>query len=79
MVSNPFAVLESAWNAAQPILNKSPILHGNSQHPQGSRIAQLDVGLLDQELGQLLLQPLQKNLPLINVFRHHIYWRLVIQ
>jgi hypothetical protein len=53
-------VLEDAWNAIQTTL-----LSRGKTHV--ARVSQLDAELLDQELVQLLLEPIRGALSLINV------------
>jgi hypothetical protein len=60
-------VLEDAWNTAQPRLKQIQAVAGKSRSRHAIRVTQLDAELLDQELVQLLLEPI---LALINVCYH---------
>jgi len=63
-------VLEDAWNAAQPRLKQIQAAFlsvRKSRSPHVTRVTKLDAELLDQELVQLLLEPIRGALSLINV------------
>ncbi|KAF8076535.1 peroxisomal biogenesis factor 2 [Lyophyllum atratum] len=59
---------EEAWNRAQPKLSaiRDTLNTRNSPDPRVIRVGQLDSELLDQELAQVLQEPLNKALHLIN-------------
>ncbi|PPQ83281.1 hypothetical protein CVT25_004020 [Psilocybe cyanescens] len=61
-------VLEEAWNHAQPRLSqiRTSLTTTDSGHPRIIRVGQLDSELLDQELAQLLQEPINKALSLIS-------------
>jgi peroxin-2 len=65
------AVLEQAWQAAVPKLTAIQSLLSSSKSPEQRivRVGQLDAELLDQELAQVLQEPIAKALSLISV-RH---------
>jgi peroxin-2 len=60
---------EQAWNNAQPALSsiQDSLSSSTSPDPRIIRVGQLDSELLDQELVQLLQDPLNKTLALVNV------------
>jgi peroxin-2 len=60
---------EQAWNNAQPALSliRDSLSSNTSPDPRIMRVGQLDSELLDQELVQLLQEPLNKTLALVNV------------
>lgn len=60
---------EEAWNAAQPRLSavRDALDTTASQSPRVIRIGKLDSELLDQELVQVLQEPIHKALSVINV------------
>ncbi|KZT12767.1 peroxisomal biogenesis factor 2 [Laetiporus sulphureus 93-53] len=59
---------QHAWEAAQPRLVqiKDSLVSSTSPAPRITRVGQLDAELLDQELVQLLTEPLVKALSLVN-------------
>lgn len=62
--------LEDAWNAAEPRLRQvqAALLSDRKVNsPHAGRVTQLDAELLDQELVQLLLEPIRTALSSINV------------
>lgn len=63
------AVLEDSWNAAQPTLSsiRDSLSSSYLERPRIIRVGQLDSELLDQELTQLLQEPILKALSLISV------------
>ena len=63
------SVLEAAWNRAQPKLAQiqASLAKGKLGNPRIIRVGQLDSELLDQELLQLLQEPINKALSLISV------------
>jgi peroxin-2 len=63
------SVWEEAWNRAQPRLSsiRNRLNPHDSPDPRIMRVGQLDSELLDQELVQLLKEPLNSALSLINV------------
>lgn len=63
------AVLEDSWNAAQPTLSsiRDSLSSSRPERPRIIRVGQLDSELLDQELSQLLQEPILKALSLISV------------
>lgn len=65
---------EQAWNSAQPSLSaiRDTLDTHNSPDPRVIRVGQLDSELLDQELVQLLQEPLNKALYLISVSMNSI-------
>jgi len=65
------SVLDDAWNRAQPALSAIRTGFGNVSHNDGRvmRVSQLDSELLDQELVDLLKQPLNTALNLLSVGR----------
>ncbi|TFK43407.1 Pex12 amino terminal region-domain-containing protein [Crucibulum laeve] len=69
MTSTP-SVWDQAWDAAQPKLDSIRATLSSDSHstsrPRIIRVGQLDSELLDQELAQLLQEPLNKGLSLIN-------------
>ena len=60
---------EQAWNNAQPALSsiQDSLSLSTSPDPRIIRVGQLDSELLDQELVQLLQDPLNRTLALVNV------------
>ncbi|KAF9569335.1 hypothetical protein CPC08DRAFT_739223 [Agrocybe pediades] len=63
------SILDHAWNNAQPTLSKiksSFSSSPDSPRPRIIRVGQLDSELLDQELVQLLQEPINKALSLVN-------------
>jgi peroxin-2 len=69
------SVWEEAWNKAQPRLSSIRDrlnLHG-SPNPRIIRVGQLDSELLDREIVQLLQEPLNNTLSLINVCQKAIH------
>uniref|UniRef100_A0A8H7XXN4 RING-type E3 ubiquitin transferase (cysteine targeting) n=1 Tax=Psilocybe cubensis TaxID=181762 RepID=A0A8H7XXN4_PSICU len=62
-------VLEEAWNHAQPRISqiRTSLTSADSGRPRIIRVGQLDAELLDQELAQLLQEPINKTLSLINL------------
>ncbi|KDR83605.1 hypothetical protein GALMADRAFT_219427 [Galerina marginata CBS 339.88] len=60
--------LEEAWNRAQPKLShiRTTLSNRDSVQPRIIRVGQLDSELLDQELAQLLQEPITRALSLIN-------------
>ena len=62
-------ILEEAWDSSQPRLSriKDVLSSNDSSSPRIIRVGQLDSELLDQELAQLLQEPINKALSLINV------------
>ncbi|KAF8974447.1 Pex12 amino terminal region-domain-containing protein [Flammula alnicola] len=67
-MSSLLAVLEDAWSTAQPKLTeiRAALNTRNPEHPRIIRVGQLDSELLDQELAQLLQEPINKALSMIN-------------
>lgn len=68
------SVLEAVWNSAQPKLAEiqASLAKGRLENHGIIRVGQLDSELLDQELAQLLKEPITKALSLINVcFAQH--------
>lgn len=68
--SGPWQELwQQAYSSAQPALSSIRDTLGSttSPYPRIMRVGQLDAELLDQELVQLLCEPLQKSLNLVNV------------
>ncbi|EAU84899.2 peroxisomal biogenesis factor 2 [Coprinopsis cinerea okayama7 len=63
------SVWDDAWNRAQPTLDsmQSTLISEEPVKPRIIRVGQLDSELLDQELAQLLQEPVSKALSLINV------------
>ena len=63
------SVLEAVWNSAQPELSeiRALLAKGKRENPRIIRVGQLDSELLDQELAQLLKEPINKALSLISV------------
>lgn len=63
------SILESVWNSAQPKLTeiRVSLAKGKRENPHIIRVGQLDSELLDQELAQLLKEPINKALSLISV------------
>ena len=63
------SVLEAVWNSAQPKLTeiRASLSKGKRENPHIIRVGQLDSELLDQELAQLLKEPINKALSLISV------------
>ena len=63
------AVLEAAWNNAQPklVAIQASLAEGKLENLGIVRVGQLDSELLDQELAQLLQEPINKALSLISV------------
>jgi len=63
------SVLESVWNSAQPKLAEiqASLAGGKLGNSRVIRVGQLDSELLDQELAQLLKEPINKALSLISV------------
>lgn len=63
------STLEDAWQSAQPRLSQiRAALHSTPAANQRiARVGQLDSELLDQELAQLLQEPINKALSLISV------------
>lgn len=61
---------EDAWNRVQIELTSihDTLSASNPAYPRVLRVGQLDSELLDQELAQLLQDPLNKALSLINVY-----------
>lgn len=61
--------LEDAWRSAQPQLTqaRAELSATCPIHPRIIRVGQLDAELLDQELAQLIQEPITKALSLINV------------
>ena len=55
------------WNEAQPTLEEIRHNVGSDTSPRITRVGKLDAELLDQELVQVLQEPLAKALGLINV------------
>lgn len=68
------SVLEQAWDVAKPKLAAIQSSLSSSKHPEQRivRVGQLDAELLDQELAQVLQEPITRALSLINV-RHIPY------
>jgi peroxin-2 len=68
-MSSRSSVLEAVWNGAQPKLTEIRALlsKGKREDPRIIRVGQLDSELLDQELAQLLKEPINKALSLISV------------
>ncbi|KAI0796613.1 Pex12 amino terminal region-domain-containing protein [Abortiporus biennis] len=66
--SNTTAVWQRLWDEAQPRLRaiEATLSSQSTPSPRISRVGQLDSELLDQELLQLLLEPLTKALNLVN-------------
>lgn len=62
-------VLEDAWRSAQSQLTQARVELSTRRaiHPRIIRVGQLDAELLDQELAQLIQEPINKALSLINV------------
>lgn len=62
---------QTLWDEAQPTLEdiQQTYAQRNSPAPRISRVGKLDAELLDQELVQVLQEPLLKALNLINVRR----------
>jgi len=62
-------VLEDAWNAAGPKLQQigATLADVVSHSPRFFRVTQLDAELLDQELLQLLLEPIHRVFSLVDV------------
>ena len=74
-------VLENTWNAVEPRLKniQSTFLSdGRFRSPHVVRVTQLDAELLDQELLQLLLEPIRGALALINVCCHLVYYIMTL-
>lgn len=63
------AVLEESWNASQHTLSSihESLSSSHPERPRIIRVGQLDSELLDQELSQLLQEPILKALSLISV------------
>lgn len=63
------SILEAVWNSAQPKLAEiqASLAKGKLDNPRIIRVGQLDSELLDQELAQLLKEPINKALSLISV------------
>ena len=63
------SVLEAVWNSAKPKLSeiRALLAKGKRENPRIIRVGQLDSELLDQELVQLLKEPINKALSLISV------------
>ena len=63
------SVLEAVWNSVQPKLSeiRTSLAKGKRENPRIIRVGQLDSELLDQELAQLLKEPMHKALSLISV------------
>ncbi|KAI0921254.1 hypothetical protein AcV5_001094 [Taiwanofungus camphoratus] len=59
---------QQAWENAQPRLSqiRDSLLSTQSPSPRITRVGQLDAELLDQELGQILKEPLTRALALVN-------------
>jgi peroxin-2 len=66
-------VLRDAWDKAQPKLAaiRSSLDPRSFPKPQIARVGKLDAELLDQELVQLLREPLSKAVALVNVSLHY--------
>ncbi|KAG6821588.1 hypothetical protein H0H93_000097 [Arthromyces matolae] len=61
------SVWQDAWNAAQPRISAiRNVLDADPSKPRTIRVGKLDAELLDQELVQLLQEPIQKALSSIN-------------
>jgi peroxin-2 len=62
-------LLENAWEAAKPRLAaiKSSIDLPKPADQRIIRVGQIDAGLLDQELSQILQEPITKALSLVDV------------
>ena len=62
-------VLEAVWNSVQPKLTeiRASLEKVKRENPHIIRVGQLDSELLDQELAQLLKEPINKALSLISV------------
>ncbi|PPQ99079.1 hypothetical protein CVT24_003639 [Panaeolus cyanescens] len=70
--SSALSRLEDVWRAVQPKLSNiretiSPTLRKEGSSTRIIRVGQLDAELLDQELAQILLEPINKALSLINI------------
>ena len=63
------SVLEAVWNSVQPKLTeiRASLAKGKRENSHIIRVGQLDSELLDQELAQLLKEPINKALSLISV------------
>lgn len=63
------SVLEAAWNNAQPklVAIQASLAQGKLENLGINRVGQLDSELLDQELAQLLQEPINKALSQISV------------
>ena len=63
------SVLQAVWNSAQPKLAEiqASLGKGNPTNTRIIRVGQLDSELLDQELAQLLKEPINKALSLFSV------------
>ena len=68
-MSSRSSVLEAVWNSVQPKLTeiRASLAKGKRENPHVIRVGQLDSELLDQELAQLLKEPINKALSLISV------------
>lgn len=66
------AVWDAAWNRAQPQLRQAQInlAQSHAVPPRIIRVGQLDSELLDQELSNLLQEPVAKALAIANVRLH---------
>ena len=70
-------VLEDAWNTAEPRLRQihaAFLSDRKKRSPHVARATQLDAELLDQELVQLLLEPIRAALSLISVCCRSLYY-----
>ena len=65
----PLSTWQQLWQEAQPRLHsvQQSLNTQDSPTPKVIRVGQLDAELLDQELVQLLQEPLTKALSLVNV------------
>lgn len=62
-------ILEDAWSSAQPQLEEARHITSSERPipPRIIRVGQLDAELLDKELAQVIQEPINKALSLVNV------------
>lgn len=67
----PSSALENAWSDAKPQMEsiRGQLASQTAPEARVIRVGQLDSDLLDQELVQLLKEPLNKTITLLNVDR----------
>lgn len=60
-------ILEDAWSSAQSQLEEARHITERPIPPRIIRVGQLDAELLDKELAQVIQEPINKALSLVNV------------